>query len=118
MHKEDDNETIKRMANLLRQGATLTDISCPACASPLFRLEDQTLWCEKDQKKVVVIKNEKGEKETCNQKYNKIERTLLSKVEKLQIRIEETENVDEIQKLSSALSEVLNTLEKVKKMKS
>ena len=61
------------MADLLRRGATLTDLSCPACASPLFRLKDQTLWCEKDQKKVIVMK--RGDEQVAAEKstYNKIE---------------------------------------------
>ena len=116
LDNENEDEAIKRMAELLRQGTTLTDLACPACASPLFRLKDQTLWCAKDQKKVVVLK--KDEKlNTSNSKYDKIEQTLLTKAENLQVRIEKTENIDELQKLTITLSEVLNTLEKIKKMK-
>ena len=54
--KKENNTPIKRMADLLIQGATLTDLSCPVCASPLFRLKDGTLWCAKDEKKVVIVK--------------------------------------------------------------
>jgi uncharacterized Zn finger protein (UPF0148 family) len=117
LDKENNDETIKRMADLLRQGTTLTDLSCPACASPLFRLKDQTLWCVKDQKKVIIVKQEEEERKTNNPKFIKIEQTLLSKVEKLQVKIENTENVNELQKLSATLSEILNTLEKIKKLK-
>jgi uncharacterized Zn finger protein (UPF0148 family) len=117
LHKENNDETIKRMADLLRQGTTLTDLSCPACTSPLFRLKDQTLWCAKDQKKVIIVKKGDNERRTKNPKYTKIEQTLLSKVEKLQVRIENTEDIDELQKLVIALSEILTTLEKIKKMK-
>ena len=105
------------MADLLRRGATLTDLSCPACASPLFRLKDQTLWCEKDQKKVIVMKSEDEQVLAEKSTYSKIEQTLLSKAEKLQNKIEKTENIDELQKLSSTLSEVLTSLDKIKKMK-
>jgi uncharacterized Zn finger protein (UPF0148 family) len=105
------------MADLLRKGATLTDLSCPACASPLFRLKDQTLWCEKDQKKVIVMKREDEQVVAEKSIYSKIEQTLLSKAEKIQNKIEKTENIDELQKLSSTLSEVLTSLDKIKKMK-
>ena len=114
---DDEDKDIKRMADLLRRGATLTDLSCPACASPLFRLKDQTLWCEKDQKKVIVMKREDEQVAAEKSTYNKIEQTLLSKAEKLQNKIEKTENIDELQKLSSTLSEVLTSLDKIKKMK-
>jgi UPF0148 protein len=108
MQGKADDKPIKRMADLLRQGATLTDLSCPACASPLFRLKDGTLWCAKDEKKVVIVKTSA---------YDKLEATLLAKVQGIQDKIQNTEDVEELQKLSIALSELLSNLEKVKKMK-
>jgi UPF0148 protein len=121
MQEKTEDTPIKRMANLLRQGATLTDLSCPVCASPLFRLKDGTLWCAKDEKKVIIVKE--GE-EPPNQAtaststaYDKLEATLLSKVQDIQGRIEKTQDVEELQKLTSALSELLNSLEKIKKIK-
>jgi UPF0148 protein len=122
MTQKNDNTPLKRMATLLRQGATLTDLSCPACGSPLFRLQDGTLWCAQDEKKVVIVKE--GEEppkhaaaSSTNTVYEKLEATLLAKVQELQEKIEKTQNVDELQKLSEALSELLNSLEKIKKMK-
>ena len=107
---------IKRMADLLRQGATLTDLACPVCSSPLFRLQDGTLWCGKDEKKVVVVKE--GEEPTqTNTVMDKLEATLMTKVQKLQDKIEKTDNTEEIGKLTMTLSELLNSLEKVKKIK-
>jgi len=105
------------MADLLRQGDTLTDLSCPACASPLFRLKDGTLWCAKDEKKVIVVREGEEPEKTSNTMYEKLEETLLKKVQEIQNKIEETENVEELQKLSTALSELLSNLEKVKRMK-
>ena len=113
MQEKADDKPIKRMADLLRQGATLTDLSCPACASPLFRLKDGTLWCAKDEKKVIIVKE--GEEKTSA--YDKLEATLLVKVQEIQNKIQQTENVEELQKLSTALSELLSNLEKIKKMK-
>jgi UPF0148 protein len=114
-----DEKAIKRMAELLRQGATLTDLSCPACGSPLFRLKDGTLWCAKDEKKVVVVKeNEELPKPTGgNTGLEGLEATLMVKVQDVQGKIQRTENVDELQKLTSALSHLLDSLEKVKRMK-
>ena len=117
MEKENDKQ-IKRMADLLRQGATLTDLSCPACGSPLFRLKDGTLWCGKDEKKVIVVKGgEEPPKKTVNSGLDTLEATLMAKVQNLEGKIQSTENVDELQKLTSALSELLDSLEKVKRMK-
>ena len=116
--KKGDDTHIKRMADLLRQGATLTDLSCPACGSPLFRLKDGSLWCGKDEKKVVIVKEgEEPPKPTSNKPMEALEATLLAKVQGIKCKIERTDNVDEIGKLSTALSELLDSLEKVKRMK-
>jgi UPF0148 protein len=117
LQEKTEDKPIKRMADLLRQGATLTDLSCPACGSPLFRLKDGTLWCAKDEKKVIVVREGEELKAGRNEAYEKLEATLLSKVQQIQGKIQSTENVEELQKLSAALSELLSNLEKVKKMK-
>ena len=108
------------MADLLTQGATLTDLSCPVCASPLFRLQDGTLWCAKDEKKVVIVKE--GEEPpaatpSATSGYDKLEATLLGKIEDLQGKIEKTQDVEELQRLTAALSQVLDSLDKIQKMK-
>lgn len=105
------------MADLLRQGSTLTDLSCPACASPLFRLKDGMLWCAKCEKKVVVVKEREEPKKASNMAYDKLEATLLAKVQGLQNKIQQTENVEELQRLSTALSELLSNLEKIEKIR-
>ncbi|MEM3180600.1 MAG: Sjogren's syndrome/scleroderma autoantigen 1 family protein, partial [Candidatus Bathyarchaeia archaeon] len=57
------SDKVKLMADLLRSGAVLTDLSCPACASPLFRLRSGEIWCAQCQKKVVIVKEEEEAKE-------------------------------------------------------
>ena len=117
MQEKTEDKPIKRMADLLRQGATLTDLSCPACSSPLFRLKDGTLWCAKCEKKVVVVKEGEEPEKAGNAAYDKLEATLLAKVQNIQDKIQNTEDVEELQKLSITLSELLGNLEKIKKMK-
>ena len=118
MQEKKEDKPIKRMAEMLLKGATLTDLSCPACGSPLFRVKDGTLWCAQDEKKVIIVKEgEEEPKASSNSSYDKLESMLISKVEQIQDKIQKTDNVDELQKLSTALSELLDNLEKVKKMK-
>jgi hypothetical protein len=54
---------------------------------------------------------------TATTAYDKLEATLLAKVQDIQGKIEKTEDMDELQKLTLALSELLNSLEKIKKLK-
>lgn len=120
MQPRTDNTLVKRGATLLLQGATLTDFSCPVCSSPLFRLKDGTLWCAKDEKKVVVVKEgEEPPKQAAapSTAYDKLEATLMAKIQDIQGKIEKTEDMDELQKLTLALDQLLNSVEKIKKMK-
>ena len=118
MQEKTEDKHIKRMADLLRQGATLTDLACPVCASPLFRLRDGTLWCGKDEKKVILVKEgEEAPKVASNGAMETLEATLLAKVQDLQGKIQQTENVEDLQKLTAALSQLLDSLEKIKRIK-
>jgi uncharacterized Zn finger protein (UPF0148 family) len=118
MKQKNEEKHIKRMADLLRQGTTLTELSCPACASPLFRLKDGTLWCAKCEKKVIVVKEgEEPPEKALGATMERLEATLLTKVQEIQNKIQSAENVEEIQKLSTALSELLSNLDKIRKMK-
>jgi UPF0148 protein len=120
MQPNTENSIVKRGANLLLQGATLTDLSCPVCSSPLFRLKDGILWCAKDEKKVVIVKEgEQLPKQAAapSTAYDKLEATLMAKIQDIQGKIEKTEDMTELQKLTSALSELLNSLEKIKQIK-
>jgi UPF0148 protein len=117
MEKPEKDEHIKRMAELLRKGATMTDLTCPACASPLFRLKDGTLWCGKDEKKAIIAKENEQTKENSNSALDALEATLTAKVQEIQGKIQKTEDTEELQKLSSVLSDLLDNLAKIKQMK-
>jgi uncharacterized Zn finger protein (UPF0148 family) len=106
------------MVNLLRQGATLTDLSCPACASPIFKLRDGKLWCAKCQKQVVVVKEgEPAEKITAPILLGKLEATVLAKIQEIENKIQQENDPEKLQKLSGILSTLLQNLEKIRKMK-
>ena len=106
------------MADLLRQGSTLTDLACPACASPLFKLKSGNLWCAKCEKKVIIIKEgEEPAKTTSSIVLDNLETTLMAQVQKIQNKMQHEENVEELQKLGKTLNELLENLEKIKKVK-
>jgi UPF0148 protein len=116
--EKNEEQHIKRMADLLRQGATLTELACPACASPLFRLKSGDLWCAKCQKKVIVVKEgEEPPKITGLIVLNKLEATLLAKVQEIENKMQHEENMEELQKLGTVLSGLLENLEKIRKAK-
>jgi UPF0148 protein len=106
------------MANLLKQGATLTELACPACASPLFRLKDGQLYCAQCEKRVVVLKEgETPEQATSALTMSRLEATLMSKIQGIQKGIEEEKDPEQLQKLGDTLNTLLENLEKVRRTK-
>lgn len=116
--KAEDELYIKRMADLLRQGSTLTELACPVCASPIFRLRNGDLWCAKCEKKVIVVKEEAElAKIRSALSLETLESTLLAKIQEIQEKMQHETDAEELQKLNSTLSELLENLEKVRKAK-
>ncbi len=116
--EKNEEQHIKRMADMLRQGATLTELACPACASPLFRLRSGDLWCAKCEKKVIILKEgEDPSKITGSIVLDKLEATLLAKIQEIQNKMQHEENMEELQKLGTVLSGMLENLEKIRKTK-
>jgi len=106
------------MADLLKQGATLIELSCPACTSPLFKLKTGELWCAKCQRRVIVVKE--GETTTEATRpilLSSIESTVLTKIQELEKRLEEETDPAKLEKLTATLSSLLDNLEKIRKMK-
>jgi UPF0148 protein len=106
------------MANLLKQGATLTELSCPACASPLFKLKTGELWCARCQKRVVVVKEgQTTEEATGPFLLSTLESTVLTKIQDLEKKLKEETDPTQLEKLTATLSSLLENLEKIRKMK-
>jgi uncharacterized Zn finger protein (UPF0148 family) len=61
----------KRMAELLRKGHTMLNMSCPVCQSPVFRDNDDQLYCPTCNRSVKIVNKSSPEVENGE---NKIER--------------------------------------------
>ncbi|UCB59906.1 MAG: hypothetical protein JSW72_07260 [Candidatus Bathyarchaeota archaeon] len=110
-------EDIQHMVDMLKQGATLTELACPACSSPLFRFKDDTLWCGRCEKRVIVVKeDEDAEKITSQAQLKALENTILSKIKVVEEKIRKEEKVEDLQKLNAVLTSLLENLEKLKQM--
>jgi len=111
-------EDIQSMADLLRQGATLTELPCPACSSPLFRMPSQELWCAQCKKRVIVVKEgAQPEEATSTISLTRLESTLLTKIEEIEGKIREENDPERLQRLGKLLSTLLENLERVRRTK-
>ena len=118
MTEDSESKPLKSMADLLRRGATLTNLACPVCASPLFKLKSGELWCAKCQKQVIVVKE--GETPLQAAKplvLTKLEATVIAKIEEVEERIKNETDTEKLQKLGAILSSLLDNLEKIRRIK-
>lgn len=114
----EESKDIKIMADMLRRGATLTERSCPACSSPLFKLRRGNLWCAQCKKPVVVVKDgEAPTKATSPALLTHLESTILAKIQEVGNEIKEARDVEKLERLVSVLSMLLENLERIRKMK-
>jgi len=111
-------EDLRTMADLLREGVTLTDLSCPACSSPLFKFRSGELWCAQCKKRVIVVKEgEPIPEATSPTVLAGLESTILTKIGDVNKKIEEENDPDQLQKLNVVLAALLENLEKIRKLK-
>lgn len=113
-----ESQDIQAMVDLLRQGAALTELACPACASPLFKFRSGDLWCARCQKRVIVVKEgEQPLEATSPMLLNTLESTVLSKIQEINGKLKTEKDPEQLQKLGTILSTLLENLEKIRKVK-
>src|SRR3990170_8518718 len=112
------SKDLQDMANLLKQGAQLTEFSCPACASPLFKLKSGDLWCVKCQKRVIIVKEgETPEEATRPAVLSGLESTVIAKIQEVESKLKTENDPAQLEKLSATLTSLLENLEKIRRMK-
>lgn len=111
-----DEESVKRMADLLKSGATMLFEHCPQCGSPLFKLHDE-VSCPQCDKRVIIVKA--GEEIPDVSKVDllsDVEDVVLSKIQEVSLYVSEEKDVSRLEALGSLLSIWLDVLEKVRKI--
>jgi len=116
--KTEKSDKVRLMADLLRSGATLTDLSCPVCASPIFRLKSGELWCAQCQKKVMVVREEEEAREIETlSTLTQVETTLMMKIWEINEKLRVESDPEEVQHLSSVMFTLLDNLEKIRRIR-
>jgi uncharacterized Zn finger protein (UPF0148 family) len=91
--------------------------SCPACASPLFKLGEE-VWCSKCNKRVVIVKREEEVSEVTRPiLLSDLEGVLLRKVQKVMDQIRGEEDHERLQRLCRLLLMWLEALERIRKVR-
>ncbi len=126
------DEQIKDMASLLRKGATMLDKYCPQCNGILFRLRNNSIFCPKCQKEVVIVKENSKILENTRRSENKaiktprengakhpssleLEDIFLSKLKELSNKLLETEDQNLLKKILNNIDKLVSLIEKIRK---
>lgn len=106
-----DKEYLKRMADLLRSGATMLEDHCPECNAPLFKVREE-VWCARCNRRVIKVKEGEEIPATASLSLNDVERTILVKIQETSKLIMEEKDVANLERLSNLLLKWLEVLEK------
>ncbi len=118
-------EDAKKMADLLRSGHKMLNLSCPICNNPIFQNKDGVSFCAICNREVIMAdstidKNTK-EKETILTKNTKqvnipsvLITVLTDKLNWITQKLEKENQLDIIEKYLKILFDLLNLLEKAK----
>lgn len=110
-----DEESIKRMADLLKSGATMLFEHCPQCGSPLFKLQNE-IRCPKCDKRVVIVKSgEKIPDASRSELLSDVESTVLYMLREVSERVRGEKDVSKLESYGRLLSIWLDVLDKVRK---
>lgn len=105
---EDDH--IKKGADLLvKHKGTMTDIPCPVCHDPIFRLKDKSMICVTCDKKVIWEKDEDNSLPENVNNSEKPQSAITKKILQLESQLLEESDHEKI----IEIAELINKLEKL-----
>lgn len=121
-------EDAKKMADLLRTGHKMLNLSCPICNNPIFQNKDGISFCVICNREVIMADSVSDknieEKETILNKNNKqvnipsvLITVLTDKLNWITQKLEKENQLDIIEKYLKILFDLLNLLEKAKGFK-
>ncbi|MHA1650391.1 MAG: Sjogren's syndrome/scleroderma autoantigen 1 family protein [Candidatus Helarchaeota archaeon] len=118
-HNEKKNENIQKMAFLLREGHTLLSNACPQCNSPLFKMKSGEIYCASCDRKVLIVKDdEQIDIILQNKILDETMKILSVKIKELNRQIDTEKDFDELYKMTRLLLIFLDSLKKLKELKS
>lgn len=110
-----DDPSVKRMADLLRQGATMLADACPQCGSPLFKVKDD-IYCVKCDRRIVYANSEEVEVEAVKTLIPELRVTLINKLKALNEVVDNETDTEALTKLANLMVLLLQALHKLENM--
>lgn len=107
---------VKRMADLLKAGATMLFEHCPQCGSPLFKIQDE-VWCATCDKKILILKQSEAAPDTATTTLlSALKATVLDKLQDIHQRVQAESDSENLESLATLLSTWLDLYDKIQKL--
>jgi len=112
----DEKRQLKRMADLLKSGATMLSDHCPECSSPLFKIHDE-VWCPNCNKRVIIVKEGEPIPDLVGLTLlDDVKRIVLAKLQENTQQIKNERDPAKLQELGNLISTWLEVLERLKRI--
>jgi len=108
--------SIKKMADLLRRGATMLAQACPQCGSPLFKVGNDTYCVACDRRIVVVRSGQELETPASNTVVSQLRETLIRKLKDVNELVAGENDVEALTKLARLMVLLLQALHRLESM--
>jgi len=114
---DNDDSSIKKMADLLQRGATMLADSCPQCGSPLFKVGED-IYCAKCDRRIVYADSEEEvETEAVMTLLPELRETLMGKLKALNELVDSETDIESLTKLANLMVLLLQSLHRLENMK-
>ena len=111
-----EDTSVKRMAELLRQGATMLADACPQCGSPLCKVQDD-IYCAKCDRRIVYAESdEEVEVQAVKTLIPELRETLINKLKALNEVVDNETDPEALTKLANLVVLLLQALHKLESM--
>ena len=111
------SEHVKRMAELMKSGATMLSEQCTVCGSPLFDVKGK-LYCVKCNRPVVVVRSAEEEGKIRSQiVLSRLEDTILRRLSETNEFIESESEIERVNKISNTILLWLEMLDRIRRLK-
>lgn len=108
---------VKKMAELLKSGATMLSETCPECGTPLFRKGKET-FCPKCNKPVMIIQSTEQEARLmADRVLEDSEQILLSKIREINLAIKNETEPQKLVTYGNALATWLGAIERLRRLR-
>ncbi|MHA1339868.1 MAG: Sjogren's syndrome/scleroderma autoantigen 1 family protein [Promethearchaeota archaeon] len=118
-----NDENIKKMARLLREGATMLEYSCPQCGGLLFRLKNKKIICPTCEREVVFKKDINENKKKKSEKIKRdiklpfFGEIIISEIGKYFEILQNTSQLTQVKEILEIIDKLISIFLKIEKLK-